>query len=545
MVRNSSSRVWLLGLIFLAAPLSAQIEIRQCVPLAVSRNKTNEITFTGENVDGASGLWTSFKSSWKRLPGGSQGQAKFSVVIEDTGAAGTQTVQLYGEKGASNFRLISIDPLPAVEATGMNRKREQAQNLNVPAAVDGVFKNESADFYSFKATAGEMVTLEMMSRRLGLAPDPVLRLLDEEGRELAFVEDDPLGERDSRVEFVAPTKGTYFVDIHDVGYQGGKDFQYRLRMGLFPLLSYSYPLGVESGKETIVELLGPKVQSTVLVEAQPAEPARSFVAVGNSFVPVLVDKLREETEVEPNNSPEQANPVATGAVWNGRFQSAGDVDVFAFEAAKEEQLVFRGETRSAGSACDLVLKLLNANGKVLAESNPADPGEGSITNRFSESGRYFLQASELVGQHGPAVVYRVVAEHAAPFGLSTETDRLAAPAGGSVNVKLAITRNGYDGPMHIEFEKPLPNLTIEGGLAGPGKKEVEVKIVVSANAPAGELVHFRLTGQHEEQPGLSGQVSTLPALKKNFPALLHPPRELDGLLSLYIGGGKPTTTAAQ
>jgi hypothetical protein len=84
-----------------------------------------------------------------------------------------------------------VDDLPSALDNSSNKTIATAQELALPSAVDGACEAESFDYYKFQGVAGQRVTAEVVARRLGYPLDPVLRLLDASGRELAYSDDAP------------------------------------------------------------------------------------------------------------------------------------------------------------------------------------------------------------------------------------------------------------------------------------------------------------------------------------------------------------------
>ena len=64
-------------------------------------------------------------------------------------------------------------------------------------------------------------------------------------------------------------------------------------------------------------------------------------------------------------------------ILHGRIQTPDDRDVFRFEAAKDEKLIFQSQTRSLGSPCDLVLTLKKPDGLTLAQSDLSSPSDAA------------------------------------------------------------------------------------------------------------------------------------------------------------------------
>ena len=93
------------------------------------------------------------------------------------------------------------------------------------------------DLFEFPAAAKQTIYLEVKAHRLGSRLDPVLRVLDAAGKQLAL-NDDGLG-KDSRILFTAPAAGEYYAEVRGVTERGGDDFYYLLRIGDPPLSDFS------------------------------------------------------------------------------------------------------------------------------------------------------------------------------------------------------------------------------------------------------------------------------------------------------------------
>jgi hypothetical protein len=100
-----------------------------------------------------------------------------------------------------------------------------------PAARFGVTGRIAAvgeeDRYSFTAKKGERAAIVLRGGFVESRFDPVLRVEDAPGKQLAR-DDDGAGAGDAKVEFAAPEDGIYRVVVSDLNRQGGEDFDYRL-----------------------------------------------------------------------------------------------------------------------------------------------------------------------------------------------------------------------------------------------------------------------------------------------------------------------------
>src|SRR5262249_1150531 len=152
---------------------------------------------------GAMNLWTSFPASFIFLPrtndaspDGKTVACKLTVPPEVQ--VGIGALRLATTNGVSSLHLLMIDDLPSITENGQNKSLTNAQPLKPPIAVDGMCDELSFDFYRFTANKGQQISFEVVAQRLGSRLDPVMRLLDGKGRELAYCDDDPGAGADSR-----------------------------------------------------------------------------------------------------------------------------------------------------------------------------------------------------------------------------------------------------------------------------------------------------------------------------------------------------------
>lgn len=181
---------------------------------------------------------------------------------------------------------------------------------------------------------------------------------------------------------------------------------------------------------------------------------RLFNAEGASALrPLIIGAIPEIVEVEPNNEPAKPQRLdASSLTINGRFETAGDVDVFAVPLKAGETLVARLDGhQQLGSPLDGVLEILTPAGFVL-EHNDDDFGlDPQIVYSVPADGIYLVRAlafpaetNATIGLAGGAnYVYRLTlttgpfVDHAWPDGV---------PAGGASEVQLL----GWNLPVNLQ-----------------------------------------------------------------------------------------------
>src|SRR5262249_59448840 len=97
----------------------------------------------------------------------------------------------------------------------------------------------------------------------GSAVDPVLRLLDGTGKQLARSDDSPGAGLDARIEFTFPTEGSYYVEVTDARFSTQSQNFYRLKMGAYAYADGIFPLGGRRGEQATVTFFGGSLTTPV------------------------------------------------------------------------------------------------------------------------------------------------------------------------------------------------------------------------------------------------------------------------------------------
>ena len=457
--RSSVSTVVVLCVIFCGRPFVPADEpsVETILPLGLNPGETRQVQVIGQHVTPAARLWTS--CGLTSSPAAEQPAGHFVVSVPAETPLGIHGFRVVGEEGVSRLRLFVVDDLPGVLASSENRQPEQAQHLSLPSAVDGTVEKLQRHYFQFEAEAGQQVSFEVLARRLGSPLDPALFLYREDGRELAYVDDvEGLG-GDCQLTYTFSESGQFVVEVRDIRYEGGGGHFYRLRIGDFPCLNGPYPMAVRRGVSTRVDFAGLDV-----VEADPARvqvpddwphhwfavTTRRSAGQAAAFSHVAVTNGNEFREQEPNDTPAQANRVALGDHLNARFDVPGDEDRFTFSAKKGDRYRFRGVTRQRGAATDLVLRLLDGEGKQLARKDDEGTDEGIVDHTFAEEGEYTLVAADLHRRGGPRFAYRIEVEaYTKGFSITAAAERLNVPAGGVGRLPVNVVRRGDNGTITV------------------------------------------------------------------------------------------------
>src|SRR5262249_40162727 len=138
--------------------------VERLAPTTLSRGQTTRITVIGEELAGATGLWTSLPGQGvsavlvEPSPGG---QAVFDVEGERDAPIGLFGMRVATRSGLSNVKLFLIDELPMVNERESTSRAESPQRLSWPVAVLGKAGEADVDRYSIEVAGGERVTFEV------------------------------------------------------------------------------------------------------------------------------------------------------------------------------------------------------------------------------------------------------------------------------------------------------------------------------------------------------------------------------------------------
>jgi hypothetical protein len=544
--------VIILSVIAGGSSLAQAPAVTHAVPSAAAPGKTTEVKLHGSGLKDVTQVWASFPGAAAAVAGsasasGNEVTVKFELPADVP--AGFGALRVATRSGASNLVPFLVDDVPTVAEAGGNASPGGAQAISPPVAVDGTCEPLVSNYFRFAARKGERVAVEVVAARVGSALDPVIRLLDASGRELAWCDDGAGAAPDARLAHTFPADGEYLIELRDAGHEGGPQHRYRLRVGDFPLATAPYPLGARRGAAASFTFVGEDCAAAAPVTVQlPQDGRRQPLSVrhpggkSSGFASVVLGDSDESAESEPNDAPDSATPLALPSATSGRLDPVRDRDHYQLQGKKGQRVLLRARTRSLGSPCDLLLQLFKPDGsrlassKVQGESKGELAPEGSLDATFPEDGPYRLRVEDLNGAGGPGLAYRIEADPFRPgFSLSVETDKVDAKPTGQFEIKVTCARRDYGGPITLAIDGIGPGVGLEGNTIPAGKNETQLKVKLPSDLKAGTLLHFQIRGTAKAgDHDFSAAAGTTPALRKLFPGLLYPPEGLDGPIALGV-----------
>ncbi len=255
------------------------------------------------------------------------------VKMDGTGKeSGIHPLSILKGNLVSNEVPFGVDTLPECVEREANDSLQEAQQVALPILINGrIDRSGDVDVFRFDGHTGDIIVIETMARRLGSPVDSILRLLDSNGRQLAFNDDsDDKGSgldthhADSYILITLPADGVYFVQVSDAQYHGGSDYAYRLRISAprpdFDLRVVPSGLGIRAGQTipiTIYALRKDGFEGEIKLSLK--EAPGGFTLKGGA-VPAGQDKTQVTLTAPPDPSPEPLTLALEGRATIGGRQ---------------------------------------------------------------------------------------------------------------------------------------------------------------------------------------------------------------------------------
>lgn len=110
----------------------------------------------------------------------------------------------------------------------------------------------------------------------------------------------------------------------------------------------------------------------------------------------VVGTRKEIQEIEANNTPETATPIAQATVVNARVGAAGDIDFFKVPAKAGQRLIVECWAKRIDSRLDATIELYDPNGRRVGFSRDEDRGDSLIDYTIPADGDYFVRVYDFL-----------------------------------------------------------------------------------------------------------------------------------------------------
>ncbi|HXF09661.1 MAG TPA: hypothetical protein VN625_02675, partial [Desulfuromonadaceae bacterium] len=439
------------------------------------------------------------------------------VEIATNAATGDREIRLLGQNALSNPLTFRVGALPeesksAAQAFNpdlepflkrLGRKPvpvgtpKYEATVSLPVTVNGQIMPGEVDRFHFVGKRGQQIVIMVEARALipylaDAVPgwfEAVLTIFDSRGHELASDERFRF-KPDPAMRFEVPEDGDYTVEIHDSIFRGREDFVYRLTMGELPFVTSIFPLGGKAGDKTEVAVSGWNLGERSVVRDNP--PGATGVAMlSDRFpVPFAVDELPEQFEREPNDSRATAQAVDLSAIVNGKIGRRGETDVFSFKGVTGQRVVAEVMARRLDSPLDSFLRLMDAEGKLVASNDDFDDKGSGLETHHADSyltavlpadGIYFVEIGDTQARGGSEFGYRLRLSGPRPdFALWIVPASVTVHGGMSAPLTVyALRKDGFTNAINLKLKDESSGFSLSGSRIGINQDKVQITLKAS------------------------------------------------------------------
>lgn len=488
-----------------ARPIQAQTtpRIESLFPAGAQRGTQTEVQLIGDFMP--SSCQVSAAGDGLKVSG-PLANGRFTVTVAPDAQPGSRELRLSSVQGASAPFPFLIGELPEV----MHAPHIKPLELKLPVTLNGRLSSPGEiNAFAVTLSAGAQLVCGVTAREFSSPVDAVVRLLDGEQQIVATSESNR--SVDALLTYRSPIAGQYTLQIFDFQLAGGPQHVYRATVTTGPWLDYPYPAGAPRNTDSTVTLYGwnlPSPSGTSLVHrvsAQAADALEVKLPGGANRRSIPLGDLPERLEVEPNNSLEQAQDLSLPQTVNGRLGEPGDVDVFAFTAAKGDRLAIDVDSAELQFPTDLMLSVVNEAGKSVLEADDNKTSrDPSARFTAAANGRYFVSLRDRSRDGGDDCIYRLRLGPSRPdVTARVNVPSLTLHAGQTSNLAVIVDRvDGLADELELTAEG-LPNGVEVKPQAVPAKTPATIQLpftVADKRAPVSELIRIVVRGVDKSKP---------------------------------------------
>jgi hypothetical protein len=443
-------------------------------------------------------------------PGSSDKPVEIEVALEGNVTPGLYQLRLLTPDGISNAIPLGVDALyqtPVVEKV-----------TQLPAAVSGSIAGDQSARVSFDGKQGEQVVIEVEARRLLSEVNPVIHLYDARNVQLAWARGTRVLAGDARLTANLPADGTYTVELHDALYQARARGGFRLKIGQIHYAGIAMPSAIYRGigSPDTIRFAATNLPADTAVTFKPTDelgfvpsPLPAIPNFSGLRPPIEVTDQAERIELPSDATSEMKLPLGI----TGRLAMAKEEDRYRLIVEPGSKLRLEVQAARLGSPLDGVITVYDADGKNQLATNDDRPGmadPGLEFNVPAGTTSVTIGIKDLLGRGGEDFVYRVTAsmDEARGFSLALADDRVNVPQNGYALVRVTAARQGYDGPIDLEFRNLPPAISAENARIAAGSTTGLVLLKGSGEQTAFGEVKVVGRGSDGSGKGAAGIVET-------------------------------------
>ena len=424
-----------------------------------------------------------------------------TVRVSPKAPVGPQVIRAFSPEGVSAPRFLILSSHPQRAEVEPNDEMRTAQVLSdLPAEVNGrLEKNGDVDSYSVELQAGQTLVARLEAYTLQSPLDPVLRLLDAQGVQVAWNHDE-VRSLDPLLAWRAPKAGTYVLQVFGFAYPADSDLRfsgsaksvYRLHVSTDPVARHGWPLGVSRSVETRVRWGDWGVPEMSSESTLVPSSAIASETVGHSLqipghqlpLEMPVGAGKEWVEVEPNDTAATAQALEIPSAVSGDLDRAGDEDRYRVSAKKGEALHLEVQAAGLGFPLDAWLKVEDATGKELVRNDDSGGADPVLDWTPPESAEYRVVVGNLLQRGGRDQRYRLSVQRPQPVWSASVPEAFLSLEPGKTNEwKVAISRRfGAETRLTVSVRGLPPGVRVDPVEVPEKALEATLRWITATNA---------------------------------------------------------------
>ena len=486
------------------ATATAQITVDRFDPPAVSIGETAAIRAEGKLPEWPVEFWCD-RDDVTVTAGEDEGE--LNVKVAGDASPGVAWIRLTGPKSASTLRPILLEPASVFVEDEPNDDPLKPQPVSHPIVVTGrLQKRGDVDSYAVSLSAGDTLIASLVANRVLNSPmDGVLQVADPKGNVLAQADDD----RGLDPQLVYHTEIDRKVIVRlfafpetatsSIGFAGDATFAYALRLTTGMFLDHVEPIATGKRLDEVDPIgwnLPEKIEWNRPASDGLSVPIWSIAgALGVGPLPSLDPDAINVRSLPDDESPVEAE--SAPFVFTGRATSENQIDRVVFDAAGGVKYRVRSVARNRGYLYDSVIRVLDSDGKKIAEKDDLSRTDFDASLDFSvkEDTRVEVEIRDAVGGFGPRHAFGVHVHAVEPsVTLNVAADQFALSAGESLEIPILINRNdGFASRLAIRAENLPDGVEADEQISEPkGDTAKTVKLKLQASKDASHRGPFRI-----------------------------------------------------
>jgi hypothetical protein len=452
---------WLLAAFFVSIALAEpQYMLDHVLPRGGTRGTTVEVTLYGKLLNDPKEILF-YDKGIKGIaitPGAKPGEevkAKFAIAPD--AAVGEHVLRLRTATGLSEAVTFWVSKFPTVMETekkpGENDTMPKAQPVPLNCTVEGQILpggDMDKDYYWTRFNAGERISVEVESVRLGTLHfggenDLAVRILDDQGKELARNDDSAMYVQDPVLSVIAPKNGAYFIEIKQQVFYRPQESWYRAHIGNFSRPLAVFPAGGQAGSTISAKILGDPAGDRTEQIVLPKTLGNLNYFSGDAPTPNVL-----RVSEYPNVMAGDEGVASLPAAFNGIIAHPGESDTFRFTAKKGEAWKIRVYGRTLGAPIDP--KIWVADAKTGKHVLDADDAKLADLDLPSARGTWYIK-----DQMDPVAVFKPGAD--GEYVLGIEDSRGQGSATGVYRVEIETLRDSVYPHITMNEGYQIPRLT--------------------------------------------------------------------------------------